>query len=87
MTCWAARLARGLLLLLSECWGVSASSLEFQMQGGKRVLQTCSLDLKLSSDVCFCFKIAFGFELFWLCYLLLYKIAFCSSGGVVLEHF
>lgn len=70
MTCWALRLARGLLPLLSECWEVSASSLEFQTQGGKCFLQICSLDLKLCSEVCFCFKIAFGFGLFWPCCLL-----------------
>lgn len=49
MTCWALRLARGLLLLLSECWEVLASTLEFQMQVGKSFLPMCSLDLKLHS--------------------------------------
>lgn len=40
------RLARGLLLLLSVCWKVSAPSLELQIQGGKCFLQMV-LDLKL----------------------------------------
>lgn len=51
MTCWVVRLARGLLQLLSVCWRVSASSLEFQMQGGKCFLQMSALDWKLCSEV------------------------------------